>query len=279
MKKSLLLIGLVISMMASAQVLKVESVQKLSVKAGDVQVAGISQDGSYILLTDNSHTGLIKYTLATGEREVLSTAPGAGYNVSIAADGQSVIFREKVMLRDNSIEQKLVRRDLVRKENSTIVDNTRNARQLTVGNQLQAQRPTVSIENQQLVLTIGGNAQVISPCGTDKSYIWPSVSPDAQHILFYVCGRGAFVCDINGRNVRFLGRDFRAPKWYNNNVIVGMNDKDNGEVTTSSEIVAIDLQGHTQVLTNGINAMYPFACNGKIVCTGFNGETYLITVK
>lgn len=279
MKKSFLLIGLVISMMASAQVLKVQSVQQLSVPTGDVQVAGISQDGSYILLTNNSHTGLIKYTLATGEREVLSTAPGAGYNVQIASDGQSVMFREKVLRNDNTVEQKLVRRDLVRKLDNTLVDQTRNTRQLSVATQLQAQRPTVSIEDQQLVLTIGGNAQVISPCGTDKSYIWPSVSPDAQHILFYVCGRGAFVCDINGNNVRFLGRDIRAPKWYNNNVVIGMNDKDNGEVTTESEIVAINLQGRTQVLTQGINAMYPYACNGKIVCTGFNGETYLISVK
>lgn len=279
MKKSFLLIGLVISMMASAQVLNVKSVQQLSVPTGDVQVAGISQDGSYILLTSNSHTGLIKYTLATGEQEVLSTAPGAGYNVAIANDGQSVVFREKIVRQDKSVEQKLVRRDIVRKMDNTLVNSTRNARQLTVANQLQAQRPTVSIEDQQLVLTIGGNAQVISPCGTDKSYIWPSVSPDAQHILFYVCGRGAFVCDINGNNVRFLGRDIRAPKWYNNSVVIGMNDKDNGEVTTSSEIVAINLQGRTQVLTNGINAMYPYACSGKIVCSGFNGETYLITVK
>lgn len=279
MKKSFLLIGLAFSIMASAQVLNVQSVQQLSVPTGDVQVAGISHDGSFILLTNNSHTGLIKYTLATGEREVLSTAPGAGYNVSIANDGQSVVFREKLIRPDKSVAHKLVRRDIAGKQDKVLLSPTRDARQLTVANQLQAQRPTVSIENQQLVLTIGGNAQVISPCGTDKSYLWPSVSPDAQHILFYVAGRGAFVCDINGNNVRFLGRDFRAPKWYDNNVVIGMNDKDNGEVTTSSEIVAINLQGQTQVLTEGINAMYPYACDGKIVCSGFNGETYLITVK
>lgn len=279
MKKSILLIGLAFSVMASAQVLNVTSVQQLPVPAGDVQVAGISQDGSYILLTSNTHSGLTKYTLATGEQEVLSTAEGAGYNAEISQDGRSVTFREKTFRADRSLESKLVKRDLATKTNTTLAPATRNMRQIAVAQQLQLGRPTVSIENQQLVVTIGGNARVISPCGTDKSYIWPSVSPDAQHILFYVCGKGAFVSDINGNNVRFLGQNLRAPKWYNSNVIVAMNDKDNGEVTISSEIVAVNLQGQTQVLTSGINAMYPYAANGKIVCTGFRGETYLISVK
>ena len=58
-----------------------------------------------------------------------------------------------------------------------------------------------------------------------------------------------------------------------------MNDKDNGETVISSEIVAVNLNGQTQVLTNGIDAMYPYACSGKIVCSGLNGETYLINVR
>ena len=279
MKKSFLLIGLVISLMASAQVLDVKSVQKLQIPEGDVQVAGISPDGSYILLTDNSHSGLQKYQFATGETEVLSTAPGAGYNVQIADDGQSLMFREKTLGTNRTFSSQLIRRDLKQKTNRMIAAPTRNLRQLAVAGQLQMGRPAVSIENQQIVLTMGGNTTVLSPCGADKSYIWPSVSPDAQHLLFYVCGKGAYISDINGKNVQFLGHDLRAPKWYNNQIIIGMNDKDNGETTISSEIVAVNLQGQKQVLTSGIDAMYPYAANGKIVCSGLNGETYLIEVK
>ena len=279
MKKSFLLIGLVISLMASAQVLDVKSVQKLQIPEGDVQVAGISPDGSYILLTDNSHSGLRKYQFSTGETEVLSTAPGAGYNVQIAADGQSLMFREKTLGTNRTFSSQLIRRDLKQKTNRMIAAPTRNLRQLAVAGQLQMGRPAVGIENQQIVLTMGGNTTVLSPCGADKSYIWPSVSPDAQHLLFYVCGKGAYISDINGKNVQFLGHDLRAPKWYNNQIIIGMNDKDNGETTISSEIVAVNLQGQKQVLTSGIDAMYPYAANGKIVCSGLNGETYLIEVK
>ena len=279
MKKSFLLIGLVISLMASAQVLDVKSVQKLQIPEGDVKVAGISPDGSYILLTNNTHTGLQKYQLATGETQVLSTAPGAGYNVQIADDGQSVMFREKTLNRNHLYKSKLVVRNLNKSFSKTLARPTRDYSQLNVAGQLQMGRPAVNIQNQQIVLTIGGTSTVLSPCGADKSYIWPSVSPDAQHILFYVCGQGAYVCDMNGNNVQFLGHDLRAPKWYNNQIIIGMNDKDNGEFTISSEIVAVNLQGQKQVLTSGINAMYPYAANGKIVCSGLNGETYLIEVK
>ena len=279
MKKSFLLIGLVISLMASAQVLDVKSVQKLQIPEGDVKVAGISPDGSYILLTTNSHSGLQKYQLVTGETQVLSTAPGAGYNVQIADDGQSVMFREKTLNRNHLYKSKLVVRNLNKSLSKTLALPTRDFSKLNVAGQLQMGRPAVNIQNQQIVLTIGGTSTVLSPCGADKSYIWPSVSPDAQHILFYVCGQGAYVCDMNGNNVQFLGHDLRAPKWYNNQIIIGMNDKDNGEFTISSEIVAVNLQGQKQVLTSGINAMYPYAANGKIVCSGLNGETYLIEVK
>ena len=279
MKKSFLLIGLVISLMASAQVLDVKSVQKLQIPEGDVKVAGISPDGSYILLTTNSHSGLQKYQLVTGETQVLSTAPGAGYNVQIADDGQSVMFREKTLNRNHLYKSKLVVRNLNKSFSKTLARPTRDYSQLNVAGQLQMGRPAVNIQNQQIVLTIGGTSPVLSPGGADKSYIWPPVSPDAQHILFYVCGQGAYVCDMNGNNVQFLGHDLRAPKWYNNQIIIGMNDKDNGEFTISSEIVAVNLQGQKQVLTSGINAMYPYAANGKIVWSGLNGETYLSEVK
>lgn len=279
MKKTLLSLSLAIATIASAQVLNVRSVEQLSIPAGDVKVAGVSQDGSFVLLTSSANAGLKKVVLATGETTVLSEAAGAGYNAAISEDGQTVIFRERTMAKDKTFKTKLLKKELSGKKTQTLVTPTRSIRQVALAANLAVARPVVSIENRQLMLTIGGATVTLSPLGTDKSYIWPSVSPDARHILFYVAGTGAYVCDITGQNVRFLGHDLRAPKWYNNEVVIGMNDKDNGEVVISSEIVAVNLQGSTQVLTSGINAMYPYAADGKIVCSGFEGETYMITVE
>ena len=279
MRKIFFIAALAVGMAASAQVLNTEPAVRLNVPAGDVKVAGISPDCSFILLTSSSNTGLTRYDLATGESRVLSEAPGAGYRVEIAQDGQTVIFREKSIAKDRTMRTELKQLSFGDRRAKTLVSPTRDMRSIAVSQNIAVARPTVSIEDRQLVVTLGGNSTVISPCGTDKSYIWPSVSPNGKQVLFYVSGMGAFVSDIAGKNVIPLGHDLRAPQWYNDNVIVGMNDKDNGETTVSSEIVAVNLQGGRQVLTQGINAMYPYAANGAIVCSGFEGETYLIRVK
>ncbi len=279
MKKIFLLMGLAIAMMVNAQVLEVASVEKLAIPEGDVKVAGIAPDGSYILLTTNSNNGLRKYDLTTGETLTISEAAGAGYNAQIADNGQKVIFRETSFDAKRLRQQALRSRTLATGEQKTLVKATRSPRQLAQAHNVATARPTCSIENQQLMLTIGATTKQLSPCGTDKSYIWPSVSPNGKKVLFYVSGMGAFVCNLDGQNVQFLGHDLRAPKWYNDQIVIGMNDRDNGEVTTSSEIVAVTLDGQKQVLTSGIDAMYPYACDGKIVCSGLAGETYLINIK
>ena len=279
MKKLFLLAGLAIGLMVNAQVLEVVSVQPVATPAGDVKVAGIAPDGSYILLTTSTNQGLQKYDLQSGETTTLTDAAGAGYNASISADGAKVLFREVSLGQNNVRMQAMKSMNLGTKKVQTEVAPTRSARKMALAGRAVAARPTCSIENQQLMVTIGSTTTQISPLGTNKSYIWPSVSPNGQKVLFYVAGMGAFVSNLDGSNVISLGRNVRAPKWYNDNIVIGMNDKDNGEVVISSEIVAVNLNGQSQVLTSGIDAMYPYACSGKIVCSGLNGETYLINVR
>lgn len=279
MKKVFFLAALAFAMIANAQVLNVASVQQLNIPEGDVKVAGIAPDGSYILLTTNSNQGLKRYDLATETTTTLSEAPGAGYNASISADGQTVVYRETSYDKNRMRQQALKSHSFVSGKKQMLVPNTRSSRKLAVNANLVAARPTCSIEDRQLMITIGGTTAQLSPCGTDKSYIWPSISPNGQKVLFYVSGVGAYVCNLNGSNLQYLGHNVRAPKWYNDNIVIGMNDRDNGEIVISSEIVAVSLSGQTQVLTSGINAMYPYPCNGKIVCSGLAGETYMINIQ
>lgn len=73
----------------------------------------------------------------------------------------------------------------------------------------------------------------------------------------------------------------RAPQWYDNNTVVGMQDVDNGEFILSSKIVAVTLDGTMQTLTgDDIIAMYPYAsaASGKIAFSTPAGEAYIINV-
>ena len=75
----------------------------------------------------------------------------------------------------------------------------------------------------------------------------------------------------------------RAAKWYNNNVVVGMQDQDNGEYVTASKLVAASVDGKVmQDLTQVSSmAMYPaVAGNGsKVSFVTPAGELFVMNVN
>lgn len=280
MKKILLLVVAFISVTASAQVLNVESIEKLNIPQNvDSKIAGISPDGSYVLITSQSNKGLTKFDLETNTITAITNAVGAGYNVEISEDSKNVTYREVTFSKDKSRLTSIVKQDLATEKKSTLVKATRDIQRAL---RKQVAAPVVSIQNGELVITIGTVSKTLSPNGQGLSYLWPSLSPDGTKILYYLSSNGAWVCNVDGTNPQPIA-NIRAPQWYNNNVIVGMNDKDNGHVVTSSEIVAYTIDGkQKQVLTdNALMAMYPYvsADGSKIVCSTPMGEAYLINIK
>ena len=141
--------------------------------------------------------------------------------------------------------------------------------------------PMVYIKNRQLMLSQGNDIKTLSPNGLQESYIWPSLSPAGDKVLYYVCGVGAFVCDLSGNIVARLGA-LRAPQWYGNSVVVGMNDSDDGHTVVASSIVATTLTGESQTLTpDSLIAMFPQTCEraGRIAFTTAEGELYMIQLE
>ncbi len=93
MRKILFALALGFSLSAMAQVMNVTSIEKVNLPE-QAAVAAISPQGDYLLLTSATNQGLTKYDLASGQTQVLSTAPSAGHNVKISPNGQTVVFRE-----------------------------------------------------------------------------------------------------------------------------------------------------------------------------------------
>ena len=296
MRKVLFALALGFSMSSMAQVLEVTSIDKVNLPER-AAVAAISPQGDYLLLTSATNQGLIKYDLTTNESRVLSTANSAGHNVKISPDGQTVVYRESTFnnkhLRQSSLKsvnlttgatQELVKptRDLqgysVDATSAAAVNKGKYSSK-AIGAAKAQKVPVLSIDKGQLMITINGKTRQLSPNGTQFSYMWPSLSPDGTKVLFYQAAHGAYVCDLDGSNVRKVGQ-MRAPVWYDNNTIVGMMDKDDGEFIYASTIVAATLDGATQVLTDDATiAMYPHATAGKIAFSTPAGEAYIINVK
>ena len=279
MKKTILLCATcIISMFASAQLLEVVSTRQLPIHSGEeLKVAGFSPKGNYLLLTNDVNNGLIRYDLATGAMNTITDASGAGWAVKISADGERIVYREKYMDANQLMKQNIVKYDMSDQKKVVVAKDQRNLNQLVHANG--ANSVTIN-EELQLVLVHNGKNIVLTPNGANEAYNWASISPDGQKILYYVSGRGCYTCDLKGGNVQYIADHCRAPQWYDNNIIIGMHDEDDGKYLTASAIVAYNLHGQKQILVNKeMMAIYPYAAEGQIAFSTAGGEIYLMKVK
>ena len=275
MKKVYLFLALAIPMMASAQLLEVSSTQLVASKA-DAKVAAFSPQGDYLLLTNTSHQGLQSFDLASKQITPITTADGAGYNVQIAQDGKQIVYREVVTDAKQVRHSNIVRLNVEGAQRKMVAKNQRSLEAMAV----EAERPSFSVKDRQLMMTVNGETRVFSPNGQQYSYHWASLSPNGKKVSYYISSVGCFVCDIDGKNIQFIGHNILAPVWYNDNILVGCDTKDNGEVVLESVIVAYSLDGKKQVLTNGEQiAVFPKAADGKIAYSTSEGEIYVMNVK
>ena len=295
MRKLLFVLALGFSMSAMGQVLNVTSIEKVNLPE-QAAVAAISPQGDYLLLTSATNQGLNKLDLTSGQTQTLSNAPSAGHNVKISPDGQTVVYREGSFNNKHLRMSTLKSVNLATGASQVLVKPTRNLQGYAVdatsvgavnkgkysnkaiGTAKAQKLPVLSINKGQLMITVNGKTRQLSPNGTQFSYMWASLSPDGTKVLFYQAAHGTYVCNLDGTDVRKVGK-MRAPVWYDVNTIVGMMDLDDGEFIYASTIVAATLDGTTQTLTDdSVIAMYPHAAAGKIAFSTPAGEAYIINV-
>lgn len=275
MKKIFLSLALAFSMMASAQLLEVGSTQLVASDA-DAKVAAFSPNGDYLLLTNTSNQGLQRFDLASKKTTTITKADGAGYNVKIAQDGNQIVYREVTTNATKSRVSNIVRHDLAANKAQVIAHKQQHLAAMVAD----ADRPSFSIKNQQLMMTKNGKTINFSPNGEQYSYHWASLSPNGQKVSYYISAVGCFVCNIDGSNIQFIGHNCYAPVWYNDEIIIASDTKDDGHVVIESAIVAYDLKGNKQVLTKGDHiAVFPQATEGKIAYSTSEGEIYVMNVK
>lgn len=78
----------------------------------------------------------------------------------------------------------------------------------------------VFVRDCKIVVEMVGQETVLTPNGADANYFWVSLSPDRTHIAYYVAYQGAYVCDLDGKNVHRLGWMIE-PTWMDNEMVAG----------------------------------------------------------
>lgn len=292
-------LALCVGMAASAQLVKVESINKINLPQGVyVNIPTISPDGSFVVVSDLDNRSLKSIDLATGSSKLL-TDNGSGHDVKISADGRTVVFRQKTVNKNHMTMTGLRSVDRISGKTTEIVKPSRNlnagfsvaegsvtavekGRVKTKGlNGAKATAaPVVSINYGHLDVTVNGKTTTIDPQGRG-SYLWPALSPDGTKIVYWLAGAGCFVCNLDGSNPVKLGV-LRATKWIDNNTLVGMHDIDDGTFITSSELIATDLKGTRQTLTGSdVIAINPsVSADGKtLVFSTPEGELYMVKLS
>lgn len=282
--KRILSTALVLSMLAAhAQIVTVESIERLNVGNDETHIAqavAISPRGDYLLLSTDTKQGLVKWDLTTSQSTVLATGSINGSEVNISDDGSRVTYEEVSFM--NGRRQSAVK--AIRPatgELETVTALGRHQSPVTSREEKTGGQPTLTHHHHKLYITRDGETRQLAPVGEEENYIWASLSPDGARVLCYVSGRGAIVCDIDGANVVSMG-DITAPKWWDDNTIVGMNEEDDEYSVIASSIVMRTLDGSEQRLTgDDVIATYPLPCreSGKIAFSTPDGGIYMIHVE
>ncbi|MBQ1932136.1 MAG: PD40 domain-containing protein [Muribaculaceae bacterium] len=286
--------------MAYAQLVKVSSIEKVTLPEGVSAVtATMSPDGGYVVIDQAAKAGIYKVDLATAEIATISET-GSNFELKIADDNKTVVYRESSIDKNRMRKVALMSANIATGVKQVVVQPSRDLQGFAVEGatvlamnkgQLSTRTfggakkvaPVVSIDHGRMMLTVNGETKVIAPQGTEsQSYLWPSISPDGTRIAYYLGRNGAYVCNLDGSNPVYLGL-IRAPRWLDNNTVVGMHDKDNGHAVVSSQIIAVAADGSvSQILTDKeVIAVCPSvnADGSKIAFTTPHGELHIINVN
>ena len=306
MRKLFLAVFLLYSVVFSQQVTVINTVQLTTPSDASFYYPQFSPDDSKIIFTSESYKGIWLYDMKTERIVQLNNDMGAGYEPLFSLDGASIIYRA-----DNYSNLKryssLVIQNLITGEIKIIESNVRDLSApkifLTSGpiyfknNSLyhfDLNRNTgnyaeindirvISIQNSQILLSVGQEKKVLEPMGKGN-YIWSSISPDGEKILFTLAGKGTFISDLQGKIITEIGYA-NAPKWSpDGKWIVFMVDYDDGHQITGSEIYIASADGKDRIqLTNTQNIieMYPdwSHSQNELIFNSSEGVIYVMLLK
>ena len=257
-----------------------------------------------IVFSSITSDGLYFYDVNKKTVETLNTDNGAGFQFHLAENGKTVVYKSYIMDASGRRQSSIYEQNIASKERKAIVEYARGLGSIsyhddnllymhhgkvevhtmkTITSKSEKATAVFTDDDLNLVLLRNNQKVILNPLG-NGNYIWVSLSPDRQKILFNKAGKGTFVCDLKAKITANLGR-LHAAKWADDgNWIIGMNDFDDGQKYTSSQIVLCSVDGKKRQsleLKNHKIALFPDISSNysKIVFNDEKGKLYIISLE
>lgn len=275
-RKSLLLMtALTLCASMSAAELSVISTQKVDV--ADAYHPTLSPNGDVVLFSTDDYKGLKVVDLESSQVQVLDPEVGAGFDPVFSADGKTVVYRSVV--RENG----LMRRDVKRFSLDMGVGEQIAApsRELVNTRAIVGDTYAYGLADQQAIeVSVDGMVQTINPIEHGYRYLWTSVSPSKDKILFNEIYSGLYVSNLDGTKAVNLASRADYPCWAGDKYVIAVKTTDDGYVFTSAKIIAIEIEtGKVTELTGDDVLVSGVSANAnKIVYTTDNGEMYIMNI-
>jgi hypothetical protein len=261
------------------------------------------EKNQFIISTLRNDNGLMLYNPVNKQLTQLNDLKGAGSKFLLDQEEKNVVFITYTLV-DNRRYQSILIQNIWDKKIKTITENRRNLKLLslssdlvmyldndkvlsfnTTSGKLEESPENVIIAysdpDLNLALYLYGEKKTLNPLGPGN-YIWVAISPDKKFVLYNKTGSGTYICDLNGKNILYLGNINYAQWAGEGNWVLGMNDQDDGHKFIKSDILLINARNSKTInLTESTDviALYPSISsdlrtlvfndeNGRIFTTG-----------
>ena len=236
--------------------------------------------GNLLAFTTENYEGLEVYDFSTRSVLRVSDEAGAGFQPVFSDDGK--LFFKNTVFKSRLKYEGLKSYDFSEKTVKEVLAPQRDLKPVQKSGIAKTTLPSVWSNGQNLNITKNGKTEILNPVENANGYIWASLSPNGQMILFNAVAVGTFVSDLNGKIIASLGY-LNAPVWYGNEFVVGMQDKDDGYNITESKVILKNLAGSItkQLSEPGQIAMFPTASflARKVAYNTVEGEIYVLELN
>lgn len=255
-----------------------------------------SPNGQSIFLTNVELNGIWEYSLTKSILRQITGDKQSGFGFTLSSDGSSLGYRRTVKeqnakefrIQESVVIDLLTLRERVLDQGNSVdlpffsgKNDAATKRSISSNTKFKSAAPAVmGTGDHGMMILKNGNTVVIDPFNGGQ-YIWPALSPDKKKITAVEMSRGAFICDLDGKNIVRIGR-CNSPQWSaDSKWVIGMNDVDDGHVIIGSDIIAVSVDGTKKInLTNSANvielfpAVHPLL--SEIVATTSAGDVVMI---